>query len=154
MDYISSDMPIIKLCYIFFSLCHSSYGIVLMFYPYSSGLLHLYWENHTSARNEILEDMDEIERYYTATTIANSKKSKPVISFFLGFIFSVTYIFGKYSIFGTILDKMLHFQYIPKLITCYVSFRFSETKQWQMLSIRKSCLNCVAGIIISTYHGL
>ena len=78
------------------------------------------------------------------------KSNRPLFRFH----FSVTYILGKYSVFGKILVKMLHIQYISKLITCYVSFRSSDTKQWHALWIRKSCLNCVTGNISSTYHGL
>ena len=68
--------------------------------------------------------------------------------------FSGTYIWGKYLIFGKTLDKMLHFQYILKLITCHASFRSSDTKQWHTLWIGKSSFKRVTGSISRVYHGL
>ena len=67
--------------------------------------------------------------------------------------FSVTYILRKYLIVSKTLDKMLNFQYIPKLIICHASFRSNYTKQRHTLWIRISSFKCVTGYI-SAYHGL
>ena len=84
------------------------------------------------------------------TSIGLIKSNRPLFQLH----YSVTYVFGKYLIFGKTLDKMLHFQYILKLITCHASFRSCDTKQWHTLWSRKTSFKCVTGNISSAHHSL
>ena len=76
------------------------------------------------------------------------KSNRPRFEFY----FSVNCIFWRYFfIFGKTLNKMFHFWYTIQSITCHAWFRSSDTKQWHMLWIWKSCFKYVTGNISGTY---
>ena len=65
--------------------------------------------------------------------------------------FPPTYILVKYFIDSQTLNKMPQLYHTLKLISRHASFRFSGTKQWHTLWIRKSCLKRVTGSIIRVH---